>query len=712
MTLTLNIAPIAFDQAEFAWLPRRKPYLYQKQVYQLIEEALTHHKTLCLFLVTPTGSGKTLASYAYAINHHLPAFGVYPTNELIRDQENSLKEWFSQHDDYGVLRIDSKQLDEWQSQMGDQAHAQTFEKLLNWRRTILTNPDILFYTFFGLYGGPEKKVGNRPDFFAGINQRLYDLVMAYQLFIFDEFHLYNIKQMADVAFLIGTVQAINPAKGRVFIFASATPEIAIRDWLKNKLNLLPQVVEAEPSYQPEARLIAHPVELTLVPADLKSWQGHEVLLVQLPVLQQFVADYPQARMVTILDSVAGAISVTQTFREAFPGKSVGEVHGFSSDEEREQALKQEITVGTSTIEVGIDFKDATGKDVLLYEARTASQFIQRFGRLARHDKNLAIPNKVLAFVPEYVYNFFTEKLQNGMAVSRPELYDLVRDAYQIPQDFANYLYKHAPAEFQAALSFIERMFQRDDQSQVVDRIKNAVEALTDQKAGSAFYLHKQYLKRQILKPLLTFRGNGFEAGIIDERGVDSGFPVKRYNLMFLLRRGQFTEIDEETYLQKLDSVAARWPADAAREKRYNKRIGPKPEDLLGVYGYFSLTGLLDKGRDVYFELDEDEIIGKVGEITTISGLEIATEPELGSRIRHLNKYLSRKHIVAWFVPQHPAYIKLGRGLPPLFEVYELRIRCWHSLSRPYSIVFNQDAFFVDSLSGWHKEKRENRAIIL
>lgn len=712
MTLTLNITPIAFDLAEFEWLPSRKPYLYQKQVYQLVEEALRHHKTLCLFLVTPTGSGKTLASYAYAINHHIPAFGVYPTNELIRDQENSLKEWFNHYDEYDVLRIDSKQLDDWQSQMGDQAHAQTFEKLLNWRRTILTNPDILFYTFFGLYGGSEKKADNKPDFFAGINQRLYNLVMAYQLFIFDEFHLYNIKQMADVAFLIGTIQAINPNKGRVFIFASATPEIAIRDWLKNKLNLLSQVVEAEPSNEPEARLIAHPVELTLVPADLKGWQGPEALLTHLPILQQFVATYPQARIVTILDSVAGAISVTQTFHEAFPGKSVGEVHGFSSDEEREQALKQEITVGTSTIEVGIDFKDATGKDVLLYEARAASQFIQRFGRLARHGKNLAIPNKVVAFVPEYVYNFFNEKLQNGTTISRPELYDLTREAYKIPQDFANYLHKHAPAEFQAALSFIERMFQQDDQIQVVEGIKNAIQALTDQKADRASYLHKQYLKKQILKPLLTFRGNGFEAGIIDDRGIDIGFPVKRYNLMFLLRRGLFTEIDEETYLQRLDSMVAKWPKDVAREKRYSKRIGTKPEDLLGVYGYFLLTGLLDKGRQVYFEIDEDEIQDKVGEITTISGLEVATEPELGIRIRNLNKYLSRKQIVAWFVPHHPAYIKLGHGLPPLFEVYKLRIRRWHTLSQPYSIVFNQDAFFIDSLSSWYKEKRENRAIIL
>ena len=58
-----------------------------------LKQALTGNETACLFLVTPTGSGKTLASYAYAINHAIPAFGVYPTNELIRDQERALKPW-------------------------------------------------------------------------------------------------------------------------------------------------------------------------------------------------------------------------------------------------------------------------------------------------------------------------------------------------------------------------------------------------------------------------------------------------------------------------------------------------------------------------------------------------------------------------------------------------------------------------------------------
>ncbi|MEI2420147.1 hypothetical protein V6O07_07720, partial [Arthrospira platensis SPKY2] len=137
-------------------------------------------------------------------------------------------------------------------------HAYALERLLNWQPTILTNPDILFYTFFGLYRGPR-----------GLSQRLFTLLSQYQIFVFDEFHLYNVKQMADVAYLVATLHAINPTYGRVFIFASATPDSPARRWLGELLGLPVEVVQGQPSDHPTARTIAHPLKLTLLPTDLQ-----------------------------------------------------------------------------------------------------------------------------------------------------------------------------------------------------------------------------------------------------------------------------------------------------------------------------------------------------------------------------------------------------------------------------------------------------------
>lgn len=698
--LNVGIEPLAYDQEDAPWLANLKPYTYQRRAYERMAQALSQRETLCLFLVTPTGSGKTLASYAYAINRAMPAFGVYPTNELIRDQERALKSWIAPADDYGLLRIDSQRLDEWQTELDLYRHATTLERLLYWSPTILTNPDILFYTYFGLYKGP-----------SGLSQRILAKVGMYRLFVFDEFHLYNVKQMADVAFLAASLHTINPKAGRVFLFASATPESPVLPWLRDRLRLPVDVVQGEASQRADAHVIAQPLSLTILPADLQHWQGSAALLEYLPAVERFLAEHQQARLVTILDSVAGAIALAQELRQRFPGAPVGEVHGFTSDQEREAALRRRFTVGTSTIEVGIDFKDETGKDVLIFEARTASQFVQRFGRLARHAKTSAIPNWAIAIVPEYVYHYLTGILFADQTVTRSTLVKLVEEAYQKPEDFSRYLGTHAAAEYSMARQHAESMFQPDDRPRITAGLADAIQALTGHTSGQAWGKQRGYEQEKILAPLLTFRGAGFEAAILDQRGVDPGFPARRYNLMFLLRRGLFELIDEGEYRQELEHMAERWPQDVAREQRYAKLIPRDPTELLGVYGFFRLTGLLEKSRSVWFEIGQEELTRRKAQVTALSGLEIATEPE--TRLGRLNRHLRRKSVVAWCVDHHPTAIRLGRALPPLFELSELRVRRpGGGLSdQPWSIAFNQDAFFVDSL-GWWSEKRTDSPIIL
>ncbi len=699
-SLTVNVAPLAYEQVRGPWLNDWRPYAYQSQVYDLTAQALAGKQTLCLFLVTPTGSGKTLGSYAYAINHTIPTFGVYPTNELIRDQERALKPWLDPGDNYQLLRIDSKQLDAWQATLDLKRHAPTLERLLNWEPTILTNPDILFYTFFGLYRGP-----------SGLSQRLFRLVGQYRFFVFDEFHLYNVKQMADVTYLLATLQAINPHWGRIFIFASATPDSPVLPWLRQKLDLPVEVVQGQPSTAPAARNIAYPVRLTLLPANLQRWQGGAALAGYLPEIEAFLTQYPQARLVTILDSVAGAMTLAQTLRDRFPNIPIGEVHGFTSDQEREAALRRPFTVGTSTIEVGIDFKDETGKDILIFEARTASQFMQRFGRLGRHAKSLPIPNWTVALVPEYVYHFLAGKLDSDQQIGRKQLSELVQEAYQAPENFTRYLRSHAPAEFHAARWHAQSLFQADDRPHVAAGLDKAIDVLTGKSARQAAGQYRRYDEQKILAPLLTFRGAGFEAAILDERGSDPGFPARRYGLFFLLRRGVCSEIDEASYRQELEKLADRWPEDVARELRYASLIEPAADNLLGVYGFFRLTAMREKSRRVWFEIPEDALAGRKAEVTVLSGLEIGIEPEV--RLRRLNRHLRKKQIVAWFVNRHPNAIRLGRALPPLFELYELRVRRpgGRLSDQPWAIAFNQNAFFIDSL-GWWQEKRIDSALIL
>ncbi|MBP0040580.1 MAG: type I-D CRISPR-associated helicase Cas3' [Roseofilum sp. SBFL] len=697
--INVNILPVALDQVKTdEWLAGKHPYHYQWNAYKLISEAFKSNQTLCLFLITPTGSGKTLTSYAYSMNTGKPMFGVYPTNELLADQERTLIEEYEKFGSNRVIRVDSKALDQWQIDLELKRHSQTLETLLNYKPVLLTNPDILFYVVFGLY--PK---------IHSLRQRLWELVGSYRLFAFDEFHLYNVKQQADTAYFVGASNAINSNVGRVFIFASATPNLEMVNLLRDKLGLWVEVVESHPSDSSNARIIAHPVNLKLVPAELSRWQGLQALDESFDQIESFHKQYSDARYVAIFDSVAAAIGAAKRFRNAFDFDLVGEVHGLSSTTMRQEALVKKVTVGTSTIEVGVDFKNKFEKDFLTLEARTSSQFIQRFGRIARHHKSLSIPNEVLALVPRYVYSFLAEKNQFNTTLTRDKLRELIEEAYRKPQDFKGYLAKHACIEMIEATNLVLGMFQPDTQPRIKEEITKVIENLTGKNYSEAQTERSKYEDEFILKPLLTFRGNGFEAAIIDNRHEDIGFPVKRYNLIFLLRRGIFQELEEKTFMATLDNIEtekSEWSYDVEREKLFAKLIKSSPQELLGVYSFFKLTGLIDdseKTRQVWFEIPEENITGKVGKVTTFKDLEIKTNPRIPTRL--LQRTINRKNFVAWIIDSHPQAIKLGRALPPLFEIYELKIiqPGGRPRSQSWSIAFNQDAFFLDSLY-WNLKK--------
>ena len=699
----IDITPLAYERVNTTeWLEGYHPYHYQWEAFCLVREALETKQTLCLFLVTPTGSGKTLGAYAHSILTGEPMMGAYPTNELLADQERALKPEFERTRSNEVVRVDSKELDRLQSDYDLTRHSETLEVILRHQPVLLTNPDILFYVGFGLYPS-----------LPALRERLWTLMGLYRLFVFDEFHLYNIKQQADVAFIVGALHAINPNRGRVFIFASATPDLEMVSLLRDKLQLRVKVVEAQPSVAPTARTIAHPLHLSFMPADLNHWQGLAALDENWGAIESLRQQHSAGRWVTIFDSVAAAIMAAQRFRARFGNEVVGEVHGLSSETARKQALAKQVTVGTSTIEVGVDFKGEFEKDFLLFEARTSSQFLQRIGRLARHAKTSTIPNHAIAFVPEYVCNYVREKLDGTTHVSREQIRDLIEETYRHPESFHRFLKKHAAVEMGEAAKLVLGMFHPDNRPQIEERFSVVIEQLTSHTLPQAYGRRRGYREEEILTPLLTFRGAGLEAGLLDERGEDAGFPAKRYDLMFLMRRGQYEEIADKTFQEALERIGAvnpDWCDEVKREQRFAKVIESPPDKLLGVFGFFRLTGLLDKARRVWFEIDQENVMGKQAVVTVLEGLTLVTDPPAPTRL--VNKILERKRIVAWLIDSPPSTIKFGRALPPLFAVYELHVNRigGQSLQRPWSITFNQDAFFLDSL--WWRESQSRDAIII
>ena len=84
----------------------------------------------------------------------------------------------------------------------------------------------------------------------------------------------------------------------------------------------------------------------------------------------------------------------------------------ASYSERAVALLRRFSVGTTTIDVGVDLTGPKSKEFLVCEARSPAQAIQRIGRLGRRGReidSIEIPNTVWLVVPDYVYHFVEQR---------------------------------------------------------------------------------------------------------------------------------------------------------------------------------------------------------------------------------------------------------------------------------------------------------------
>jgi CRISPR-associated protein Csc1 len=149
----------------------------------------------------------------------------------------------------------------------------------------------------------------------------------------------------------------------------------------------------------------------------------------------------------ILNSIAAVKRLTPFFRELLQpyGLIVGENTGLSGKGEKERSLDGDLVIGTSTIDVGVNFKI----NFLIFESSDAGNFIQRLGRLGRHDGYHKDGQFIkfetftaFALVP----NFLVERLFQGESAplevngiyDRPFFHAKIKELYRQINDFQGY----------------------------------------------------------------------------------------------------------------------------------------------------------------------------------------------------------------------------------------------------------------------------------
>ena len=179
------------------------------------------------------------------------------------------------------------------------------------------------------------------------------------------------------------------------VLLSATPSEQVRPILDALI--APNEITANATVYQEtidSRQVVHDVELKTLPcenADQLEVACKKILELK-SELQRLQSENREANTkgeyipcVVILNSVVKAIALEdQLVANGFPRDQLVPIRGLSSRKSRNLNSKQ-LVIGTSAIEVGIDFQT----DYLLFEAGDASSFMQRFGRIGRHCPGIA-----------------------------------------------------------------------------------------------------------------------------------------------------------------------------------------------------------------------------------------------------------------------------------------------------------------------------------
>jgi CRISPR-associated helicase Cas3 len=284
--------------------------------------------------------------------------------------------------------VDGFLLDQWQRVMRCRSRGETLRRLLDpdKPKIAFTNPDILFL-ILGLWYHAEP---------LGALHR-------YETLILDEFHLYQGVELAHALMMVALARGFGIFRRLVLL--SATPHPEVQELLERVLE--PAVIASqalaegreakgdEDSAAAEAgdgwRTAVQAVEVT--PIQVAGDDPVEVLLPRLmtlrPELERLrgdTLDDDYLPGVVIVNSVLSAIRLEDRLVESGISRDLlAIIRGLSHRAIREMDGKL-LAIGTSAIEVGVDFHC----DYLLFEASEAASFLQRFGRLGRHRRGKAI----------------------------------------------------------------------------------------------------------------------------------------------------------------------------------------------------------------------------------------------------------------------------------------------------------------------------------
>lgn len=339
--------------------------------------------------LAPTGTGKTQAGLT-VLKHQPNKSAVYiaPTNALIEQQTEAAKQFVRDAKLPHVVKAASaKDVKSWSN---NKVGSRSAEKLYNVLRNpatvfddvgantpilLVTNPDIFYYATFFAYNNLDK--GNIATGFY----------TKFSTIIFDEFHLYDAKQLVGMLFYLAYSHVFRFFQhGRKVVLLTATPEPACELALENLKQAGVKIARIDGesgNTNPLPSQTAVNLELRAKPESKEEWLAE----LAAEVVHRF-RERPNENGAVILDSLNNIDRLSDLLRQQGLGDDIGRITGPAPKLDRQRAMQCKIILATSTVDVGFNFKrnpepTRQNLDWLIFSARDRAAFWQRIGRVGR-----------------------------------------------------------------------------------------------------------------------------------------------------------------------------------------------------------------------------------------------------------------------------------------------------------------------------------------
>lgn len=651
-------------------LPFASPWslvTHQWEVYQ----ALHDPDVDVVFDNAMTGDGKTLAAFLPLLRPSARPLGnglyAYPTNELIRDQERQIRgyqETFSTQ--LRVQTLDGPTLSSYAEQKETSSRYAAILDLISRRNVLLTNPDM-----FSLIEGFEYV--NPLQNPATLAQQLAN---RFRYMVFDEFHIFGAPQVATVMdamlFMRANQSDAYPMK---YLFLSATPHSILEEMLE-RANFRVKCIQGQYQHGPVIdktyRRILQDATLEVISSSpgagggVLSWCQENI-----DSLRAFFSEHPQSKGAIICNSVFAAKQLYSMLKDELePGISVGENTGLTGRDARKRSFEADLMVATATVDVGVDFRI----NLLIFESRDAGTFIQRLGRLGRHEGFGTY--RAVALLPKFIAERFTDAYEDGQEVDRMDLYQNVRENF-FPEHrrFEEYITRWGGVKATQRLSLLCK-----------PQVKTTYEELTTQyeppavrtfRINRATFARTRQASPAVCHELRAFRG----AGLLDVWAYDTeSEAVTTVSILRLISGTEFELISK----QEAEKIASRLnqPFYPPVLKLYASIVGYQEEYLR--YQLCCYEPLVDNLTPLYNAVERTHFYIEA----------------LHSQIGTINRNLERLPLCtcAGSPEEDVPTLRRRYALPPMFELYPVT----DSTGRIYPVAFGQDALLLDSILHWRK----------